>query len=96
MRGNRRSINANFTSTLLPDTDQQHVQILKLHCIFLILSDQIYKLILTTSNHQLNKTWCSVLALKFTKSMYEHVEFQNFLRGNTPGPPLEGDDETEE
>jgi hypothetical protein len=81
MRGNRRSNKANFTSTLLPDTDQQHVHILKLHCIFLKLSDHIYKLILTTSNHKLNKTWCSVLALKFTKSMYKHVKFPNFLRG---------------
>ena len=33
MKGNRRLFIVNFTSTLLPDTDQ-HVQILKLHCMF--------------------------------------------------------------
>ena len=33
MKGKRRSFIVNFTSTLLPDNDQ-HVRILKSHCMF--------------------------------------------------------------
>src|SRR5208282_65146 len=62
MRGNGRSIDANLTSTLLPDTNQQHVQMLKLHCIFIVRSN--HTLILTTSKDELNNNWCSFLALE--------------------------------
>ena len=85
MKGNRCSFIVNFTSTLLPDTDQ-HVQILKLHCMFLKLSDQIYRLILTTSNHILNKTWCSVSQKAYTNML----NFKIISGDNTPGPRSKG------
>jgi hypothetical protein len=46
-----------------------------------------------TSNNIKPRTWCSVLALKFTKSIYKHVEFFKIfsgLWGNTLDPHSKG------